>query len=152
MADPGRRRRDAGRPGRADPTTSSRISSYVAPTVIPKTAGGPGRLPHVARTPTGDERGRRILVALVVTASVGIGAWAITHPEPSRSERIPACGPGAGLPCSFLRADGARMVRWSPARGVEDISAAEFDQAYLDWLEEIAPPCPGMGIGPTSPC
>jgi hypothetical protein len=94
---------------------------------------------------------RRILVALGMTACAGIAAWAITHPEPPRSERIPACGPGAGLPCSVRRADGTRAVRVTAlVGGVEEITAAAFDEAYRDWLEEMDPPCPGMGIGPSS--
>jgi hypothetical protein len=43
------------------------------------------------------------------------------------------------------------MVRVMAFVGVvEEITAAPFDEAYRDRLEEMDPPCPGMGIGPSS--
>lgn len=95
----------------------------------------------------------RTLGALVAIAVGAFLLWGLGHPEPPRSEQIATCADGLGLPCSFTRADGTRMVRTlHPERGVEEITAADFDESYLSWLEEMAPQCPVTGIGPTSGC
>ena len=99
------------------------------------------------------DRGWRILIAAIVIALGAPVLWEVTHPDPPRSEQLPACAPGAGYPCAF-RADGMRMVRWvTSSRGLEESTAAEYDEAYLDWLRESAPPCArGTGIGPSTGC
>jgi hypothetical protein len=90
----------------------------------------------------------RIVVGLAVLALGGGLVWDITLPDPPRSEQLPACAPASGYPCTFPRADGTRMVRWvTTARGLEETTAAEHDEAYLDWLQEGAPACRGTGIG-----
>jgi hypothetical protein len=87
----------------------------------------------------------------VVAALIALMAWGVTHPAPAPSEHLRPCGPGAALPCRFARADGVAMVRvLHPERGVEVLTAADFDEGYRDWQEELSPGCPG--VGPMSAC
>jgi hypothetical protein len=98
-----------------------------------------------------ERRFQRGFVALIVAGIVAVFGWGILHPEPLPSERMAACTPDGGLPCTFERADGVVMVRaLHPERGVEEYTAADFDESYLMWLEDMAPDCPS--VGPMSAC
>ena len=100
------------------------------------------------------DRAWRTLIAVIV---IGLGApllCGISHPDPPRSEQLPGCGASTGYPCRYFRSDGTLMVRWvTTARGLEESTAAEYDEGYLDGLREGAAPCArGTGIGPSSGC
>jgi hypothetical protein len=107
--------------------------------------------PQNAAGPRAEDRPSRIIPAGIIGALIALVAWGVTHPASPPSERLEPCGPGAGLPCRFVRADGVAMVRTlHPERGVEVLTAADFDEGYRDWQEEMAPGCPG--VGPMTAC